>query len=337
MKKPIGQWITTDAANNRLGAAYPPAIRERLARSLNLRAEVLTPETIPAADTAQVEYLLTTWGMPALDDAAIAAAFPRLKAVLYGAGTVQGFARPFLRRGVRVFSAWGANGVPVAEYTVAQIVLANKGFYQSSRIYKETGDYRAAARHVGMQPGNYRAKVGILGGGMIGKLVLEMLKGYVFDVYLFDAFLDEKVAQQYGATKVGLNELFSTCDVISNHIANNPQTVGMFRYEHFAKMLPHATFINTGRGQQVVEADLARALREGPDRTAVLDVTWPEPVEKGSPLLALPNAVLTPHIAGSIAGEIERMGLYMAEELENMLAGRPVRFEVTEDMLETMA
>ena len=69
----------------------------------------------------------------------IAEYFPNLKAVFYGAGSVQGFARPFLKSGVKVFSAWAANAVPVAEYTLSQILLANKGFFQTSTLYSHGG------------------------------------------------------------------------------------------------------------------------------------------------------------------------------------------------------
>ena len=88
----------------------------------------------------------------------------------------------------------------------------------------------------------------------------------------------------------------------------------MLDYALFSRMPRNATFLNTGRGAQVVEADLVRALREAPDRTAVLDVTFPEPPAADSPLNALPNVFLTPHIAGSKGREVERMGAYMAEE-----------------------
>ena len=82
---------------------------------------------------ARTRVIFSSWGMPALTEAQIAAHFPNLEAVYYAAGTVQYFARPFLKRGVRVFSAWAANGVPVVEFTVAQIVLAGKGYFQSLR------------------------------------------------------------------------------------------------------------------------------------------------------------------------------------------------------------
>ena len=105
-----------------------------------------------------------------------------------------------------------------------------------------------------------------------------------------------------------------------------------------AQMRPYSAFINTGRGAQVVEAELVRALTERPDITAVLDVTWPEPAEYSHPFYSLPNCVLTPHIAGSVhPSDQVRMVEYMIEEYENCVKGLPRRFQITEKMLETLA
>lgn len=98
-----------------------------------------------------------------------------------------------------------------------------------------------------------------------------------------------------------------------------------------------ATFLNTGRGAQVVEPELVRALAEREDLTAVLDVTDPEPLEPGHPFYTLPNCILTPHIAGSLGREVTRMAACMIQEFERVSAGHPARFEVTPEMLETMA
>ena len=279
------------------------------------------------------EYVFSTWGMPKFTEEEIRACLPSLKAVFYGAGTVQAFARPFLNCGVKVFSAWAANAVPVAEYTVAQIVLANKGFFRTMG-YSD----RAAARKLhSAYPGNFDVKIGIIGAGMIGKLVIQKLKDYALSVLVFDPFLPEETAKALGVQKTDLMTLFSQCQVVSNHLANNAQTKGMLKREHFAAMLPNATFLNTGRGAQVVEQELIRVLQERPDLTAILDVTYPEPPEEGSPLYSLPNCILTPHIAGSSGREVRRMGQYMKAEYEKFTSGQPCNYEVTPKMLETMA
>ena len=279
------------------------------------------------------EYVFSTWGMPVFSEEEIKAYLPALRAVFYGAGTVQKFARPFLNCGVKVFSAWAANAVPVAEYAVAQIILANKGFFKTMRYT----DRAAARKEHGAFPGNYDVKIGIIGAGMIGKMVIKKLKDYRLEVLVFDPFLPDETANSLGVRKVELPELFRECRVVSNHLANNAQTKGMLDGKLFETMLPYATFINTGRGAQVVEEDLIRVLHSRPDLTALLDVTFPEPPEQGSPLYALENCILTPHIAGSSGNEVRRMGAYMEEEYQSFLQAKPCRYEVTMEMLETMA
>lgn len=99
----------------------------------------------------------------------------------------------------------------------------------------------------------------------------------------------------------------------------------------------NAVYINTGRGAQVVEDDLIKVLKERKDLTAVLDVTTQEPLEDNSPLGALENCIITPHIAGSIGLEVQRMAEYMVDEFVRFKNGETCLYEVTLKMLETMA
>ena len=282
---------------------------------------------------ADTEIIFSTWGMPSLTEQQIAQHLPCLQAVFYAAGSVQAFARPFLARGVKIYSAWAANAVPVAEYTVAQILLANKGFFAQSRDMKaQKGAPRSTA-----YLGNYGQRVGLIGCGMIGSLVAEMLKSYKLDVLVYDPYLPPEKAATLGVTPCELSDLFERCAVVSNHLPNNAETRGMLTYAHFSRMQPNATFLNTGRGAQVVEADLVRALSERRDLTAILDVTDPEPSPADHAFYTLENCILTPHIAGSLGNEVWRMSAYMAEEFAQYLDGMPCRYEVTEQMLATMA
>lgn len=282
------------------------------------------------------EYIFSTWGMATFTEEEIKEIFPSLKCVFYSAGTVQYFARPFLNLGIKVFSAWAANAVPVAEYTVAQIILSNAGFFMSSKT-ASNGDYHGAKEQFRKYRGNYGAKVGIIGAGMIGKLVIEMLKAYKLEVLVFDPFLPDSKAEELGVKKTTLEEIFSECEVVSNHLANNEQTKGMLNKALFEKMKPYATFLNTGRGAQVVESDLIEVLKDREDIVAILDVTDPEPPVDGSEFYRLPNCILTPHIAGSSGDEVHRMAEYMITEYENYISNKPCQYEVTLKMLETMA
>lgn len=283
-----------------------------------------------------VEIIFSTWGMPELSEDEIRSCLPKLRCLFYGAGSVQKFARPFLSCGVKVFSAWAANAVPVAEMTVAQIVLANKGYFLTGRLYRAEGR-KAAKDAFDLCRGNFGETVGIIGAGMIGRLVIQMLKQYKLNVIAFDPFLPDEKASELGVEKCGLEELFERAFVVSNHLANNAQTQGMLNYELFRRMRQNAVFINTGRGAQVVEDDLVRILQERNDLTALLDVTYPEPPVKGHPFYTLPNCFMTPHIAGSAGDEVRRMGEYMLSEFKTYMRGEACKYEVSEKMLETMA
>ena len=323
----------------KIDEVYPPVIVEELCSFADMDATVYSKADLLAGNGKfdGVEYIFSTWELEPLTEEEIRLHLPSLKAVFYSAGTVQFFARPFLNCGVKVFSAWAANAVPVAEYTVAQIILANKGYYLSAPMVKDRRYEEARRFFVDNYPGNYDVRIGIIGAGMIGRLVIQMLKAYHMDVAVFDPFLPEETARELGVTKVELAELFSTCHVVSNHLANNAATKGMLKKEHFAAMRPYATFLNTGRGAQVVEADLIDVLREREDLLAILDVTDPEPPLDESPFYDLNNCILTPHIAGSCGFEKYRMAEYMLEEFRNCREGKPCRYEVTLKMLETMA
>ena len=283
----------------------------------------------------ETEIVFSTWGMLKLSEEEINCFLPNLRVVFYAAGSVQSFARPFLKRKIRIVSAWAANGVPVAEYTMAQILLANKGFFQNTSKIKQ--DYDLSKKYSNTFPGNYFVKVGILGAGMIGGKVIELLKHFNIEILVYDPFLTEEKAKKLGVIKSTLEEVFTSCQTISNHIANLPSTVGILDGRLFNLMKENATFINTGRGAQVIESDLINALKASPARTAILDVTDPEPPIKESDLYKMDNVILTTHIAGSMNKEIERMGCYMADEFVQYITGEELKYEISLKMLEKMA
>ena len=289
------------------------------------------------AALGEMEVILSTWGTPALSEAEVRRYFPKLKLLLYSAASVRYFAEGYLKAGVTVVTAAQAMADFVAQFTVAAIYHLNKGFYRAARLYRE-GRFREGKDYAQrVAPGNYEASVGILGAGAIGSRVIEQLNHYRFDILVFDPFLSDERLSALGARRATLEQVFSECDVISNHLANNPQTEDMLDYSLFSRMKKDASFLNTGRGAQVVEADLARALREEPGRFALLDVTRQEPVPADHEFLTLPNMLLTPHIAGVGRQEVLAYDDLLLEELDRWLAGEPLRHAVTLDMLRTMA
>lgn len=314
---------------------YCPAVKSELATQFDIEDTLYTKSDLPKADFSDVEIIFSTWGIATLTEREIRESFPRLRGVFYAAGSVQAFARQYLDNGVRVFSAWQANAIPVIEYTVAQIVLANKGFYQTALRTKES--YEGGAQFWRNYKGNYDSKVGILGDGAIGSAVIKRLREMHLDIYVYSITMTKEKAKDAGVHLASLDEIFGECDVISNHLANNAQTKKIINERLINKLKDYSTFINTGRGAQIDEAALVAKLKSNPTLTAVLDVTYPEPPEKGSPLYTLPNVILTPHIAGSAGFEVRRMAEYMLAESKRFKRGENCRYEVTADMLKTMA
>ena len=320
-----------------IDSVYSEEVKEKLCSELTFLEPIQSEKELPArkAETSRVDFIFSTWGMPALTREEIREYFPNLKHVFYAAGTVQAFARPFLELGISVHSAWRANGIPVAEVTVSEILLANKGFFQRrvrsrEQWHNNDPEYRF--------PGNYGTRVGILGAGMIGSKVIELLAPYHLEILVFDPFLTDERAAAMRVKKASLEEIFESCHVISNHIANKPETVGLISRALLSRMGEAAVFINTGRGAQVDMQALIEEMREHPARTALLDVTDPEePPQASSELYTLDNVFLTPHIAGSIGYETHRLADFMYEEYRAVVSGEPQKYAVTLSMLETMA
>ena len=304
-------------------------------------SKTFTQAELKDYDLKDVSFLFSTWGMPELTEEEIATYFPSLECVFYAAGSVQDFARPFLNRGIKIFSAWIANGVPVAEFSLAEIILASKGFFTRLHIPGSGGvlDESWKQTFPGNYPGNYDVKVGIISTGAIGGKVIELIKKSLehIEVLVFSTSMTKEKADALGVTLVDLPTLFREADVISNHMADNEKTRGILNYDLLSLMKDAAVFINTGRGAQVVEEDLVRALTEVPSRAAVLDVTFPEPSPAGHPFYDMNNVYITPHIAGSLGNEVHRMADYMVEEFRLYRDGKPTHYEVTLKMLETMA
>ena len=316
---------------------FTPAVLEKLRAYGELSGRIGRKDLAAnAAFLAECEVAFATWGMPALTGEEIARYLPKLKAVFYAAGTVQYFARPFLLSGVRMFSAAAANAVPVAEFAFAQISLAAKGYFQAAKQYRILPLYALA--HANAAPGLFHCKVGLVGLGAVGQAVAEKLRSLPdITVYACDPFVSPERAKALNVTLTDMETLFRECSVISNHLADKPELKNVFNAKLFRSMRPHAVFINTGRGAQVSEYALALSLLTHPSHTFVGDVLKHEFFPYMNPLFWCPNAVLTPHIAGSTGDEPQRMAYYMAEELERYLKNEPAEYEVTAQMLERLA
>ncbi|WP_051939384.1 hydroxyacid dehydrogenase [Phaeacidiphilus oryzae] len=303
------------------GQLFPPTELARLRELVELTSEEAlsgfgTPEARKALGEA--ELLITGWGCPPVDAEALAAA-PRLRAVVHVAGTVRNhITEACWERGLRVSTAAAANGVPVAEYTLAMILLSQKRVLESARALRT--EHRRPAWTADPRLGNFRRTVGILSASGIGRRVIGLLRPHDLEVLLHDPFVSPEEAERLGARAVGIEELFAVSDTVSVHTPLLPQTVGLVSRELLALMPDGATLINTARGAVVDQEALTAELLSGRLR-AVLDVTVPDPLPPGSPLYGCPNVLLTPHVAGSLGGELLRMTELALGEIERLARG----------------
>lgn len=293
---------------------YSEAQRKKIAEVTDLMPEIVNAGNFDSVDLKDVEVIFSTWGMMCFTDEQLDR-MPNLKAVFYGAGATDYFARPLLARGIKVISAWKANAIPVAEFVLAQIILSMKNYFSNNWNNKFAG------------PGCYGETVALIGAGAISSKLQEMLKVLNLNVLVIPSRPERRT--------VSLEEAFRTAYVVSNHLPNREDNQKVLTKELFASMRQGATFINTGRGAQVDEAGLIEVLKARPDLTALLDVTFPEPPEAGSELYTLPNVRLTTHIAGSLNDEVHRMADYVIGDYLHFAAGEPLEHEVTEEMLMT--
>jgi phosphoglycerate dehydrogenase-like enzyme len=314
---------------------YGPEERAAVARCLAMREHPLSWQDYFASEEIfpDVEVVLSSWGMVPMDEKFFVR-FPKLRAVFHGAGSIKPFITPLAwKRGVRVTSAYAANAIPVAEFTLAQILSALKHTWQQALYIRRHHQFPERQR----PPGAFRTTVGLISLGMIGRMVAERLKSFDLRVIAYDPFLPAEQAAQLGIGLCSLEEVFAASDVVSCHTPLLQETQGMLRGPHFASMKTNATFLNTSRGRVVNEPEMIEVLKARPDLFAILDVTAHEPTEPGSPLYTMDNVVITPHIAGSVGAECRRMGGYMVEELGRFLRGQPLRYELTEAKIATMA
>ncbi|MER5950678.1 hydroxyacid dehydrogenase [Streptomyces sp. NPDC001904] len=299
---------------------FPPALRARLGRSVRLAPRPLTgPLDSPgAADVlAATEILVTGWSCPPLTPQVLSCA-PRLKAVVHAAGSVRPLVTDAVwERGLLVSSAADANAGPVVAFTVAAVTFAVKNALATAARYAD------AWPRFDERSGADGRTVGVIGASRIGRRVIEALRADAagYRILLCDPYVDEAGAARLGAELTDLAGLCRRSAVVSVHAPELPETRGLVSAGMLRLIPDGGTLINTARGALVDTDALAAECATG-RLSAFLDVTEPEPLPAGHPLLALPNVLVTPHIAGAQGTEVERLGRYAVEEVERYVTGR---------------
>jgi phosphoglycerate dehydrogenase-like enzyme len=293
-------------------------------------------ESQVARSVEGADVIVGGWGAVPLSTPVLASC-PDARIFIYGAGSLKHLLTDASReRGLRLTTASHVNAEPVAQFTLGLVLVALKDVIVLNQALSERGPQAWSVDKQNYPRGYNGSRVGLVGYGEVSKQLLKLLQHFDLRVCVADPYVTSDDARRYGFTPVQLAELVRSCDVVSIHAADVPENENMISAELIRSMKVGSTLINTARGRLVEEDALVERLRTG-EITAFLDVTYPEPPEPGHPFYTLANCILTPHMAGSVGRESERLGDYCVRELENWIAGRPLEHEIGLESLASRA
>ena len=310
---------------------------------LRAEARLLDPEPVGSWDDpraasllADADVVLGHWGCPFIDASVLDRA-PRLGLFAYAAGTIKATVdASIFDRGIRVTTCADANAEPVAEFTLAAVLLANKEvFWRRERLRHP--DLEGFRQRRDVPVGNRGKTIGIVGASLVGRRVMDLLRAFPdLHVVLYDPFVTSEEARALGAEKVDLDEACAASDVLSIHAPDLPSTRHLIAGDELAALRTGATVVNTARGALVDHDALREELRSG-RLCAVLDVTDPEPLPDDDELRTLPNVFLTPHLAGSEGTELGRLAEWAIDEIRRWRDGEPPRNGISAEQWERLA
>ncbi|WP_404955480.1 phosphoglycerate dehydrogenase [Streptomyces sp. 147326] len=221
------------------------------------------------------------------------------------------------RAGVMVVNAPTSNIVSAAELTVGLLLAVARNIPQADAALKE-GQWQRS-RYTGVELSG--KTLGIIGLGRIGSLVARRMEAFGMRLLAYDPYVQPEYAAQSGVRTTGLDELLAEADFLTVHLPRTSETTGLIGFDALHKVKPGVRIVNAARGGIVDEAELYAALKEGRVAGAAVDVFATEPCTD-SPLFALDNVVVTPHLGAGTAEAQERAGAVVAASVRQALSGR---------------
>lgn len=280
------------------------------------------------------EIVITGWGTPPFTAGLLAAA-DRLELIVHSAGSIKlMLPAAVFADGRRVTHVAYSMSIPVAETTLALILLCLRQFHKIDRAFKDQGWSAARDLMVGAELAGNR--VGVIGAGYTGRAVIKRLLALEAEVWLCDPYVSEESAASMGLRKVSLETLMRQCPIVTLQAPATAETYRMIGVEQLSWLRDGAIFINTSRAHLIDEAALLAELRTG-RISAALDVFDQEPLPDDSPFRELDNLIITPHVAAVTRQAYKRQGQISVDEVAGYLSAGELRYEVTRDMLDTMA
>ena len=251
-------------------------------------------------DAIDGEDILLVHGAPVTD--AVLDASPRLKIVGVARGGPLNVDLAAAReRGITVITAPARNAEAVADLTLAFMIMLARGVMSSIAFIANGGRLGDStfegARFFGHELGGQT--LGLFGCGNVGSRVALRALSFGMSILVYDPYVPAAQLISQGMQPAGLDELLARADFVSLHARVTSETMNLFNTSTFSQMKPGAFFINTARETLLDEQALYEALISKQISGAALDVLRPQPSGMNSPLLSLPNVIVTPHIGGA--------------------------------------
>lgn len=221
--------------------------------------------------------------------------------------------------GILITSTPDQNAISVAELAMGLILSLARMIPVANQDTKD-GNWR---RQQFLGTELYGKTIGIIGAGKIGYLTARRAQSFGMKVLAYDPYIsrDNVLLSELNAELVSLDDLLARADIVSCHLPATTETTGLLNAKCFGRMKSTATFINTSRGEVVVENDLLDALKSGKIAGAALDVRAAEPPQL-SELEHLPNLILTPHVAAFTHEAQDRVTKAICEDVTRVLDGK---------------
>ncbi len=280
------------------------------------------------------DIIVTGWGTPSFIGTNVFNKKTSVKLIAHtGGSTGDLLDLDVYDKGVRVISGNRLFAESVAEGTIAYILMALRNLpdevmHMRRGGWKEFGYLDSR--------GLLDTTIGIIGCGMISRYLMKMLKVFRVKIKIFSMYdIEQEFLDDVNAERASLEEIFSTCPIVSLHSALSDDTWGMIGKEHFDMMQDGAIFINTARANIVRQDEMIEALKEQRIR-AVIDVYAPEPPAKDSPLRSLPNVYAISHKAGPTSDRFPYIGKCVVEDAVRFVKGEELQHEIPYELAKRM-
>lgn len=295
---------------------------------------ILAPNPWPGQKLSEEQLLTLTGDIDALicgEDAVTARVIDtakKLKVISkFGVGVDKIDVEAASSHGIAVCNTPGANSESVADMAFCLMLGAARCLPRADAEVKQGLWQPIFGNEV------FQKTIGIVGLGRIGRALARRAKGFNMRILGFDQYPDSQWAEREGVFLVDLKTLLAEADFVSLHLPSSPATKGFIGATELARMKQTAYLINTARGDLIDEEALSGVLRAGKLAGVGMDVFEKEPPAPSSPLLHLPNVVLSPHIAAHTVEAIDNMGVMSAQNVIDFLSGRQSEFVVNPTVL----